>query len=369
MSDIIKHKAIFNVMEKWAPLHLAYDWDNVGLQIGSECKKTTKILTSLDVTEKVVNEAIEKGVNLIIAHHPLFFQATKQINIDEWKGKLIQKIVKNDISVYATHTNFDIANGGMNDILCEKLSIQNPSIIEQTYNEKLYKLIVYIPQEDVKKVHQALGDAGAGHIGNYSHCAFQSSGVGTFKPEEGTNPHIGEINDQTFVDEVKLEMILKETEISQIIAVLKKVHPYEEVAYDLILLGNKGTKFGLGRIGNLKNSMSLQSLLCRINSIFNPSQLRYVGDLNKEIKKVAIIAGSGEKFIEKVIQMGADVFITGDVTFHQAQEAAEMGLAIIDPGHYVEEVIKESIQQYLQKYFPGLTILPSEVNTDPFQSF
>ena len=367
--SIIEHKEIFNMMEKWAPQHLAYDWDNVGLQIGSERQKTTKVITSLDVTEKVVDEAIDKGANLIIAHHPLFFKVTKQINMDEWKGELIQKIVKNDISIYATHTNFDIANGGMNDILCDKLSIQKREIIEKTYSEKLFKLIVYVPEDDVETVHQALGDAGAGHIGNYSHCAFKSPGVGTFKPEEGTNPYIGGINDQTFVNEFKLEMVLKGTEISQIISVLKNVHPYEEVAYDLIQLNNDGPEFGLGRIGNLEISMSLQSLISKIKSLFNPNQLRYVGDLNKEIKKVAIIAGSGEKFIEKVIKKGADVFITGDVTFHQAQEAAEMGLAIIDPGHYVEEVIKESIQQYLQKHFPSVTFLSSSINTDPFQSF
>lgn len=368
MKDI-KHNTIFNAMEQWAPKHLAYDWDNVGLQIGSEQQKTSKVLTSLDVTEKVVDEAIDKGANLIIAHHPLLFKATKQINIDEWKGKIIQKILKNDISVYVTHTNFDIANGGMNDILCERLSIQNPKIIEKTYSEKLFKLIVYVPEEDVDKVHQALGDAGAGHIGNYSHCAFKSAGVGTFKPEEGANPHIGEINDQTFVNEFKLEMILRESEISKIITVLKNVHPYEEVAYDLIQLDNNGSELGLGRVGNLEKSMSLQSLLSKVKKLFNPKQLRYVGDLNKEINKVAIIAGSGEKYIKKVVKKGADVFITGDVTFHKAQEAKELGLAIIDPGHYVEEVIKESIQHYLREYFPSLTILSSSANTDPFQSF
>jgi len=363
----IKHLTIFKALEKWAPRHLAYNWDNVGLQVGSNTTNTTKVLITLDVVESVVDEAIEYGANLIIAHHPLLFKPIQQINVDSLKGKIIQKLINHNITVYAAHTNLDIANGGINDLICKDLSLKNVEILEETYVENLVKLVVYVPNEYAEKVREALGNVGAGHIGNYSHCAFQSVGQGTFKPLEGTDPFIGEKNKQEFVDETKVEMIIQEGKITNVISVLKSVHPYEEVAYDLYPLKNKGQAFGLGRIGYLENKMTLASLCQKVKEAFQVSHVRFTGSPEDLVEKVAVVGGSGEKYIQKAFSKQADVLITGDMTFHHAQDAKEIGLSVIDPGHHIEEIMKRATKEYLKQTFNKLDIMDSKINTDPFQ--
>jgi len=363
----ISHATIFNALEKWAPKHLAYEWDNVGLQVGSYTEQTTKVLITLDVTESVVDEAIKNEANLIISHHPLLFQPLQQINIHSLKGKIIQKLLKNHISVYAAHTNLDLADGGVNDLIFDRLSLTSKEILKEVYIEKLIKLIVYIPNDYVSKVRKALGDVGVGHIGNYSHCAFQSKGQATFKPLAGANPFIGKRDIQEFVDETKLEMIMPDNLISSALAVLKSVHPYEEVAYDLYPLKNKGKVFGLGRIGDLDHKMSLISLSQKIKETFNISHVRITGDTDRLVQKVAVIGGSGEKYFRDAIAKKADVLITGDLTFHHALDAKEMGLAIIDPGHHIEEVMKQATKLYLEQIFTDIEMIDSKIDTNPFQ--
>src|SRR5690625_1754828 len=194
MTSYVNNIAVFQVMENWAPKNLAYDWDNVGLQIGSYHKQVNKVMITLDVLESVVDEAIKKEVDLIIAHHPLFFKSVKQINYDTPIGRTIAKLIQHDITVYAAHTNLDIANGGVNDLLCEKLQLHSTKNLIHIKNEKLYKLMVYVPLSHAENVRNAISNAGAGHIGNYSHCTFQTKGQGTFKPLAGTNPYIGKVD-------------------------------------------------------------------------------------------------------------------------------------------------------------------------------
>lgn len=363
----INHQTVFKQLEQWAPKHLAYEWDNVGLQIGSMTDKTNKVMITLDVLESVVDEAIEKDVNLIIAHHPLIFKPIQQLNVDSVKGKIIKKLIEHDITVYAAHTNLDIAENGVNDLLCEVLQIEHTKNIVDVQQEQLLKLVSFVPYTHIDQVRDALGDAGAGHIGNYSHCTYQSKGQGTFMPLEGTDPFIGSANQLELVDEVKIETIVKENELSKILASLKNAHPYEEVAYDLYPLKHIGKTYGLGRIGSLSEKITLKEFIEKVKKAFDVHHLRVVGQLNDMVKKVAVIGGSGEKYIHQAKRLGADVLITGDTTFHHAQDAEQMGLALIDPGHYIEEIMKKATKNYLEEHFAHLPIIESETNTNPFQ--
>src|SRR5690625_2017901 len=368
MSDL-KHADIFNWIETWAPLTLAYDWDNVGLQIGSKTNNVKKILVTLDVSEAVVDEAIEKQVNLIISHHPLLFKPLTQVDVNKPKGRIVQKLLQHDITVYSAHTNLDIANGGINDMLCDMLNVCETKPLIERMHESLYKLIVFVPQSHAEKVRDALSEGGAGHIGNYSHCTFQAEGQGTFKPLEGTDPFIGTKGNLEFVDEIKIESIVPEQNLSSTIHAKIKAHPYEEVAYDIYPLENKGTTYGLGRVGKLAEKVNLETFCQTVKETFNMPYVRVTGDLSKNVQKVAIVGGSGEKYLTEAKRKGADVYITGDMTFHQAQVAEEIGLSVIDAGHYIEYIMKEHLAEKLESAFKNdqIDVLASLVNTDPFQ--
>ncbi|PAV29045.1 Nif3-like dinuclear metal center hexameric protein [Virgibacillus profundi] len=359
---------IFNLMENWAPKNLAYDWDNVGLQVGTYNKQVKKVMITLDVLETVVDEAIDKGVDLIIAHHPLLFKPLKQVNIESVQGRIIHKLIQHNITVYASHTNLDTANGGVNDILCDLLGIGSSKVLVHTATEKLYKIAVFVPKSHMHNIREALSEGGAGHIGNYSHCTFQSEGQGTFKPLEGTNPYIGSQDELELVDEVKIETIVQEKKLSNVIRAMIKAHPYEEVAYDIFPLQNKGEAFGIGRIGKLDSPMFMEEFCEHIKEVLDVPTVRFTGNLTKKVDKVAILGGSGEKYIHTAKQQGADVYITGDMSFHMAQDAWQMGLSVIDPGHYIEKVMKKATKQYLDKILKkdNVEVILSEVNTEPF---
>ncbi|MBR3121353.1 Nif3-like dinuclear metal center hexameric protein [Oceanobacillus profundus] len=369
MKNNVTNSDVFQLMEQWAPKELAYDWDNVGLQIGSYHNPVTKVLITLDVMENVVDEAIEKGANLIIAHHPFLFKPIKQVNIDTPQGRVIQKLLENHISVYATHTNLDIAPGGVNDMLTDALELEENDMLVETDREKLYKVAVYVPETHIDEVREAFGESGAGHIGNYSHCTFQSKGQGTFKPLEGSQPFLGAKNELELVNEVKMETIVPKAILHKVINAIVAAHPYEEVAYDVFPLENEGKRYGIGRIGSLKNKTDLNSFCEYVKKALDIPALRVTGDLNKKIQKVAVLGGSGEKYIHHAKKKGADVYITGDMTFHMAQEASLMGLGVIDAGHYIEKIMKQFTAAYLKEHLDkeNLTILVSESNTDPFQ--
>lgn len=365
---MITNQQIFSSIEKWAPRSLAYDWDPIGLQVGSKTKEAKKVLVTLDITEDVVNEAIEQNVDLIIAHHPLLFKPLNSLDVDSMKGRIVQKLIKHQITAYAAHTNLDIAEGGVNDILCEALDIQNQEILLETTSEKLYKIYVYVPLTHLLEVQEALGDSGAGYIGAYSHCQFQTEGKGSFKPLKDTNPFIGTLNEITHVDEVKIETIASHTQLDKVIRTIHEIHPYEEPAYDIFELKNIGKRFGLGRIGSISEEMTLKHFCEYVKEKLNLSHVRVSGDLQKGIKKIAVLGGSGQKYFDVAKQKGADVYITGDMTFHPAQDAEQMGMNVIDAGHYIEKIMKQSMQEWLQREFNNtLEILVSKINTDPFQ--
>jgi len=364
----MKHKNVFQLMEKWAPKNLAFDWDPIGLQVGLQNDETKNILVTLDVLENVVDEAIENNVNLIISHHPLIFNPLKNIDLSSPKGKTIQKLIQHNITVYTAHTNLDVAEGGVNDLLARKLDIEVTDSLVSMQDEKLYKVAVYVPLSHIEKVREAFNKGGAGHIGNYSHCTFQTEGEGTFKPLKGSDPYSGKIGEIKFADEKKIESIVPEQKLASVIHEIKKAHPYEEVAYDVYKLHNKGKEYGLGRVGKLKEPMTVKQLAEKVKERYELEGLKITGSLEKKVQKVAILGGSGEKYIFAAKNKGAEVFITGDMTFHLAQEAMEMGLVVIDAGHYIEEIMIEATRDYIVEQLKdsNINVITSTVCTNPF---
>lgn len=371
MSKVATGQDIIKWFEEWSPKQLAFDGDPIGLHVGTLNKKVNKVMVTLDVLENVVDEAIEQGVDLIIAHHPLLFKPLKQINPDHEKGRIVQKLIKHDITVYAAHTNLDIAWGGVNDAMCEALGVKVKDVLIETERESLYKLVVFVPETHEEEVREALGNAGAGHIGEYSHCTFQTPGIGAFKPEDGTNPYIGTRGELEKVEEVRMETIVPRSILNKVLQSMEQAHPYEEVAYDIYPLELQGEKRGLGRIAELEEAMTLESFAERVKKAFDVPSLRFVGDKDKRVKKVAVLGGDGNKYISAAKRKGADVFVTGDLYFHVAHDALGMGLNVIDPGHHVEKVMKKAVYDYLKNAFEqkqvATEVIISKAHTEPFQ--
>lgn len=369
MASIPTNSDIFKLIEDLAPKTKAYDWDNVGLQIGNYQKQPKKIMITLDVIEAVVDEAIENNVDLIIAHHPLFFKSLKRIDTNTPEGRIISKLIRHDITVYAAHTNLDVVEQGVNDILADKLDITDRKPLIGLGSEKLYKYAVYVPQGHEHEIKEVLGRAGAGLQGNYSHCSFQLQGIGAFKPLTGAEPFIGKVDEVALVNEFKIEAIVPESRLNRVIKQVMTAHPYEEPAFDIVELKNEGEAWGLGRVGKVAQEVTLQEYVVKVKEKLNLTDVRVVGDLNKKIKKAAIVGGSGEKYIHNALRAGADVYITGDLSFHPAQAAWQSGLAVIDAGHYIEATMKDAICDYLQSKLgeSNIDVLVSHVDTDPFK--
>ncbi|WP_173916120.1 Nif3-like dinuclear metal center hexameric protein [Halobacillus sp. Marseille-Q1614] len=361
-------REVVQQLDKLAPKNLAFEWDNVGLQLGSLDQKVENVMVTLDVLEDVVEEAVEKNVNLIVAHHPLLFKKLHQIDFSSPKGRVIRKLIQHDITVYAAHTNLDIAQGGVNDAMAELLQLQDVQPLIETTSKSLVKLAVYVPVSHADQVRDAISEAGAGHIGDYSHCTYQVKGEGTFKPLDGSDPYIGSQGSLERVEENRIETIMPSSLTQKVLKAMIEAHPYEEAAYDLFPLLNEGASLGVGRIGELENEMSLYDLCSMIKEKYQVPQLRYSGDANQKVKKVALLGGSGESYYKNALSKGADVYITGDMTFHTAQDAVEAGLALIDPGHHVEKVVHPFIKDCIEKNVPQVgTVLISNTDTEPFR--
>jgi dinuclear metal center YbgI/SA1388 family protein len=366
-----KGQTVIQTFEQFAPKHYAVPDDRIGLQLGTLTKEIRKIIVALDVTEEVVDEAIAEQADLIIAHHAIIYMPLKQLRTDSPAGKLYEKLIKNDIAVYIAHTNLDVAEGGINDMMADLLKLRQLTPLEEVHTEKLYKIAVFVPKTHQDHVLQALFQAGAGHIGQYSHCSFHINGTGTFKPEDGTNPFIGSAGKLEKVEEVRIETVVPESVQRKVVQAMLKAHPYEEVAYDLYPMNLKGRSFGLGRVGKLPAPMKLSELNDQVKSAFEVPFTRVVGDLNREIRKVAVLGGAGSRYIRHALFAGADVLVTGDIDYHTAHDALAAGLCLIDPGHNIEKIMKQGVTDWLrkrlneQKY--STEVLPSRVNTEPFQ--
>lgn len=322
-------------LEQLAPKKMAESWDNVGLLVGAEEWPVNKIMIALDATEEVVDQCVREHVDLLITHHPILFSKINRLTGNDATGRKLMKLVKNQIGCYAMHTNFDVAVMGMEG--AKRLGLTNPRVLQPTYAESFYKLVVYVPTDSVEKVRTALAKEDAGHIGNYSGCTFGAEGIGSFKPEEGTNPYIGKVNEMTFANEVRLETIVRPEKLDQTIQTMLRVHPYEEVAYDIYRLENKGKTAGVGCYGYLQRDMLLEELAAFTKEAFQIPNVKVCGNLGRRVACVAISPGSGKSMIKDAIRNKCDVLITGDIDHHAALDAMEAGLMIIDAGHYGTE--------------------------------
>lgn len=368
----VQCKELIEVMEALAPECLAESWDNVGLSVGDLQQEIRKILVALDVTEEVIEEAKSIGANLIVTHHPmLLFQKIKNIRKQTPLGRKLYTLIQNEIGVYSAHTNLDIAFGGTNDVLAELAGLEQIELLQHTSAEELKKLVVYVPADQMEQVRQAICEAGGGHIGNYSCCTFGAEGTGSFLPLEGTNPFVGTQGNLEKVKEVRLETIVPEEKLDKVIAAMLQVHPYEEVAYDIYAVEQKGKQYGIGRIGNLKEAVSFQQFAENLRAKLQLDHMRLVGPANQLVKRVGLCTGSGVEFMEKARQLGADVYLTGDIKFHEAQKALEMGLCVIDVTHYASEnLIVPVLQKYLREKAKerdwDLEVVCSRVNGQTF---
>ncbi|RJX38293.1 Nif3-like dinuclear metal center hexameric protein [Paenibacillus pinisoli] len=363
---------IVQYMEQLAPKHYAVENDKIGLQLGTLNKTVHKVLVALDVTDEVVDEAIAEGANLIIAHHAIIYRPLAKLDTSTPAGKLYEKLIKNDIAVYISHTNLDVADGGVNDWLADQIGIQPDGrvCLEEIHTDKLYKLVVFVPESHHEAVLEAIWRSGAGEIGNYGCCSFNSKGTGTFKPGEGTQPFIGSEGKLERVDEVRIEVIVPHSIHRKTVSAMLKAHPYEEVAYDLYPVDLKGRSFGLGRAGKLAEPATLGELAQRLKASFDVPMLRVVGPADRLIRKAAVLGGSGARYVRHAIFAGADVLVTGDIDYHTAHDALAAGMTIIDAGHNIEKVMKGKVAEWLnaklQENKSDTVAVASRLGTEPF---
>lgn len=336
---MLANRDIFSAIEQTAPRYLAEDWDNTGLQIGSYSNTVNRVLLTLDVTEAVVDEAIDKKADLIVSHHPFLFKGLKSINIDSGKGKVIQKLIDHRISVYSAHTNLDAAGGGLNHYIADLLEIKSIKPLVPSDADRLYKLVVYSPVDATDAILKVLGENRAGSLGNYSHCTFRVTGKGTFKPLTGSAPYIGTQDQIQTVSEDRIEAIIGIHSADDLITKIKAVHPYEQMAYDLFPMDQSVSRRqnGLGIIGELEEAMMPDTFMTHIKNKLELAAVRTTGNPPKQVKRVALCTGSGSDFITTAKVQNADCFITGDLKYHEAQTAEESHIWVIDAGHYGTE--------------------------------
>jgi len=360
---------IMACLEAFAPLSFQESYDNCGLQVGDKQMSLTGVLLTLDVTEEVLNEAIERNCNMIVAHHPLIFSGLKKIVGANSIQKIVTKAIKNDIAIYAIHTNLDNVLSGVNQMIAQKLGLKNFKILSPK-SGFLCKIITYAPNASAEKVRQAMFAAGAGNISEYSNCSFNTEGKGSFQPSEKANPSIGKAGGQTeWVEETKIEVIALRHQVATIVNAMKIAHEYEEVAYDVIALENAHNSIGAGLVGNLPEPMNEQDFMKWVQTQMQVKCIRHTPFLQKPIQRVAVCGGSGSFLLKDAISSKADVFITGDFKYHQFFDA-ENQILIADIGHYEsEQFTKELIKDILSRKFPNFAVLLSTINTNPVNYF
>lgn len=357
-------KELFQLIEQLAPLPLQEDYDNSGLQVGDQSREATGVLLSIDVTENVIDEAIALGCNLIISHHPLAFRPFKSLTGKNYVERCMMKAIKNDIAIYAAHTNLDNAQGGVNFKLAEMLELQNVKILQPKENA-LLKFVTTVPVQHADSVRNALFNAGAGHIGNYDSCSYNLKGEGTFRPREGANPHIGEIDTLHVEPEVRIETVIPIMKKEEVLRALLAVHPYEEPVFDLFPIANEWGQNGSGVVGVLPEAMPEQEFLYLLKDIFNLPTIRHTKIEGREIRDVAICGGAGASLLPRAISYGADAFITGEARYNDYYDVeGRILLAVV--GHYESEICtKEIFFDLISKKFPTFALHKSAFDSNP----
>lgn len=364
---MLKVKDCIKEIESIAPPKLAQGWDNTGLLVGDVNATVKKILLTIDITKDVIKEARQAGCNFIISYHPVIWDGLKTVE----KDSVVYELVQNDINVYSIHTALDAVSGGVNDGLAEIVGIKNAQPIGDYIagsEQRNYKLAVFVPVKSLQKVADAVFKAGAGWIGNYSHCSFNSAGLGTFVPLNGAKPTIGKVGEIENVEEIKFESIVPAEKITDVVKALKAAHPYEVPAFDIIkIYETEDQKIGLGRIGQLEKPVRLDSILKKIRKVTGAKAAGIVGPKKRLVKKAAVCAGSCGKLIMKAIAEKCDLYLTGEIKHHQALAAQEAGVTVVCLSHSVSErFILKKVAKELQKGIKSVKIKISKTDKDPF---
>ncbi len=364
----MKVKEIASVLEKAAPTALQESYDNSGLLIGDPEMEVQAALVTIDVTEEVIDEAISKQCNLIVAHHPLIFKGLKRITGSNYVERSVIKAIKNDIAIYATHTNLDNVLEGVNGKIADKLGLINRKILRPK-KDLLLKLVTFVPHAQLADVQQALFEAGAGHIGEYDSCSFSQQGTGSFRANEKATPFVGEKNEIHLEPETRLEVIIPRYLLGQVVRSLKASHPYEEVAYDIFSLENSWDTVGAGMIGELEEPLEERDFLVKLKETFQVPTIRHTPLLGKKIETVALCGGSGSSFLNDALRAHADIYISGDFKYHEFFDA-ERQILIADIGHYEsEQYTKDVISEIITKNLTNFAVRISETVTNPINYF
>lgn len=339
-------------IEQFAPKNLAEEWDPIGLSFGSFDNKVNKVLVALDFDKNTLKEAKEKDVDLIFTHHPAIFSALKTLNSHDSRRSEYLELIRSDIALYSAHTNIDSAENGMNDWLAKAIDLKEPyDILETGYQSELKLLALYTPLEDAERMRDVLHSVGAGQVGDYSNVSYTATGMGRFKPESNASPTIGEEGKTEEVKEERVEMLFPSHLLGRILEAIYKNHPYEEPVYHILDIGKKDKDYGLGRLGEFEDAITLEEAIIKVKKAFNLEKVRSANiELDHKIKKVAILGGSGEKYYKQALSKQADLYVTGDISYHGAQDMIRDGLPFIDAGHFIENIFTEKMTEILNQW-------------------
>jgi dinuclear metal center YbgI/SA1388 family protein len=362
---------IIRAMEFVAPSRLAEAWDNVGLHIGDRNQPVEIIRVALDPTPDVVASAAKDGVDLLITHHPLIFHPLKFIDLETPMGSIIQTALQSRMAIFSAHTNLDNAMDGLNDILASRIGLDDLKVLGSAKQNEKYKLVVYVASAYQQSVMASLFETNAGEIGNYSCCSFCNRGEGTYKPGSLSRPFSGKIGEISRADEVRIETVVRKEDVTSVIDHIKKHHPYETMAYDIYPLLSYDDQQGPGRIGKLAESMDLRSFAVSVKKKLGLSYLKVAGNLGLTIKTVAVCSGSGSGLVNQFVASGAQVYVSGDLGYHDARTAEALNLGIIDVGHFASEhlivdVLARRLKKVLSEAGMDIKIEAYEVEHDPF---
>jgi dinuclear metal center YbgI/SA1388 family protein len=368
LSDVamITVATVMEFLNQFAPPLLAADWDNVGLLLGDTAGPVRKVMTCLTVTPETAGEAVASGAELIVTHHPILFRPVRRLTAATPEGRMLLSLARAGVAVYSPHTAFDNTTGGINDLLARRLGLTELAPLRRSGEEQQYKIVVFVPDNDLARVSDALFAAGAGHIGQYSECSFRLAGTGTFFGSAATHPTIGQKGRREEVNEWRLEVVCPEASLKEALHALRRAHSYEEPAYDVYMLRPAPGLPGEGRVGKLPVPVSLSALARSVQRALSAGAVQIIGDPQRVVERLAVVCGAGGEFHADVQRAGADVLLTGELRFHDGLAAKAEGLAVVLAGHYASERFGiEELAARLQAQWPELHVWPAQTENDP----
>jgi len=366
---------VVDYLDRFAPRHLAADWDNVGLLLGERSAAVERIMTCLTVTPESVAEAIESRANLLVTHHPIFFRGIKRLTGDTPEGRMLLALARAGVAVYSPHTAFDNTSGGINELLARRLSLTDVVPLRRASARGVgqafqpdgpMKVVVFVPEKDLNRVADAMFAAGGGQIGEYRECSFRLAGIGTFFGSDAANPSIGKKGRREDVHEWRLEAVCPANRVEAVVAAIRGAHSYEEPAFDIYPLHAPASGRGEGRLGSLPQAQPLGELASSVKAALQAGPVQIIGDPQQPVRRVAIVCGAGGEMLADAVRARADVLLTGEMRFHDYLDARAQGLALILPGHYASERCGiEDLAERLRGQFPRLHVWASIRESDP----